>query len=428
LVLSLIILLLISLSQVESKVTTGSFQETGRNWQFLGKFVFQSNGISNILNYTIETSNPNLRVLLYFWDNPDRDTPGSNFYSDFEAYYNGDIDCANLSSRTIGGGNRPVVSGVSDTFGPSSNVRPYWWFVAVSDCTATSLNVQSFRLVFQQTNATHWFFEFSWDEWFIGPFTMVFMVIYILIFSVHAYGCIQLWRIEAYHSIIRLYTLGVFLQLVSVVTLFFHYSAYAYNGIGSPGLYAIGTLIGMASQLALLFLCILIAKGWAITTSYITQKYLLLAITVILILVFLTLFFWTEFLLDPMYTLYTYETIPGVIILVIRVLLVFWFLWSLRDTLRSETNPEKRKFYLPFSFVYGCWILSLPFIAVILGFLDTTLRLKIITITTMFCDLVGFSILGYLFWPSRARDYFSIRSSALLEKNANSSLIKDSHL
>jgi len=182
------------------------------------------------------------------------------------------------------------------------------------------------------------------------------MCLYIVLFAVHMYGNFQLWRIEAYHSIIKLYSLGVFLQLLSLVALFIHYYSYSLNGIGSPGLFAIGSLIGMGSQLSLLFLCILIAKGWAITTSYITQKYLLMAITAILILVFLTLFFWTEFLLNPMYALYTYETPPGIILISIRFLLVFWFLWCLRDTLRSETNPEKKK--ILHSIRYCLWILD----------------------------------------------------------------------
>jgi len=415
------------LTLVNCRLTTGSIKQTKRNWQFLGKFVYQTH-IPNIMNYTIVTSNTHMRALLYFWDNPDRKLVGANFYSDFDRFVAGEIDCANFSSRTIKGGSRAVVSGVPGVFRPSSDARPYFWFLAVSDCSGETLNIESFEIRFQQTNGSLIHKEFSWDEWGIFPATGVFMVFYIIIFIVHLFSSFQLYKIEAYHSIMKLYTLGVALQLGSLVCLFFHYSIYAHDGFGSPGLDAIGTLIGMGSQLVLLFLCILIAKGWAITTSYITQKYLLLAITALLVLIFLTLFFWSEFLLDPMFSLYTYNTPPGILILSIRFLLVFWFLWCLRDTLRSETNPEKRKFYIPFAIFYGFWIISLPVSALLLSSVVTWSRLKIVTIVVLICDLIGFSILGYLFWHTRAREYFSIRSSALLSKNSNSSLIKDGNL
>ena len=43
------------------------------------------------------------------------------------------------------GGNRAVVSGETQRFRPSSNLRPYWWFLAVADCSVDTLDIESYE-------------------------------------------------------------------------------------------------------------------------------------------------------------------------------------------------------------------------------------------------------------------------------------------
>ena len=43
-----------------------------------------------------------------------------------------------------------------------------------------------------------------------------------------------------------------------------------------------------------------------------------------------------------------YQTIPGVIILVLRIIVMTCFLLSLRDTMSHEFNPDRLHFFLHF--------------------------------------------------------------------------------
>jgi len=61
-----------------------------------------------------------------------------------------------------------------------------------------------------------------------------------------------------------------------------HYIHIPSQSIGAPGLKGLGELLTMGAQLILMFLCILNANGWAITTSILTNKNLLVVILVIL--------------------------------------------------------------------------------------------------------------------------------------------------
>jgi len=69
--------------------------------------------------------------------------------------------------------------------------------------------------------------------------------------------------------------------------------------------------MGMASQVVLMFQCILIAKGWAITTSYLSEKYIVLVVMGLFVIAYLALFIWDKAAPNPESTLYFYDSIPG---------------------------------------------------------------------------------------------------------------------
>ena len=55
-----------------------------------------------------------------------------------------------------------------------------------------------------------------------------------------------------------------------------------------------------------------------------------------------------------------YQTIPGVIILVLRVIVMLVFLAALRDTMAHEYTPERIDFFLHFGAASLVWFIYLP--------------------------------------------------------------------
>ena len=55
-----------------------------------------------------------------------------------------------------------------------------------------------------------------------------------------------------------------------------------------------------------------------------------------------------------------YQTIPGIIILVLRVVVMIVFLVALRDTMAHEYTPERVDFFLHFGAASLVWFIYLP--------------------------------------------------------------------
>lgn len=86
----------------------------------------------------------------------------------------------------------------------------------------------------------------------------------------------------------------------------------------------------MGSQLTFMLLLILLAKGWAISKTQISQKLILTIIVSAFLLMYISMFIWQNVGQDPASTLYVYESAPGIIILVLRCLAMGYFVWNLR--------------------------------------------------------------------------------------------------
>ena len=60
-----------------------------------------------------------------------------------------------------------------------------------------------------------------------------------------------------------------------------------------------------------------------------------------------------------------YQTVPGVAILILRILVMLCFLLSLKDTMLHEYNAERLNFFLHFGAAFLVWFIYLPIVAVV---------------------------------------------------------------
>jgi len=239
---------------------------------------------------------------------------------------------------------------------------------------------------------------------------------FFIITAVHARGAFVLFQEKSYHPIVKLLSITIVLEFFSLLFLFIHYASYAKDGVGASGLKGLGELIDMAAQLSFIILLLLLSKGWSITNMQLTGQRILLIVTSILFILYITLFTWENVTHNPATTFYVYESVPGILLLIVRGLVMLWFLWNLRLTFLEETNPEKRKFYLIFGGVYTLWFFMLIFIVMIAAAFGTYSywRLKVVTGMYLCVNTLGFSLMAFLLWPSRAQQYFQINKPDLL--------------
>ena len=135
----------------------------------------------------------------------------------------------------------------------------------------------------------------------------------------------------------------------------------------------------MMVDLFLTLIVILLAKGWGVTTNVLskTTRVVTLCLGAALLMSYIALFVWDYNTYSSPTTFYFYESIPGFIILGIRVLCVLWFCVGVVTSIRKEQRPEKRPFYYFLIGFYSLWFLSLPILVLIASLVTAPYRAKV---------------------------------------------------
>eukprot|EP01128_Nolandella_sp_AFSM9_P003561 TRINITY_DN153_c0_g2_i1.p1 TRINITY_DN153_c0_g2~~TRINITY_DN153_c0_g2_i1.p1 ORF type:complete len:451 (-),score=111.84 TRINITY_DN153_c0_g2_i1:1569-2921(-) len=289
-------------------------------------------------------------------------------------------------------------------------VRAYYFYMSLSNCKGP-IEVPSYTVTFLNPGGL-WYRQFSYDLQGIGPIFIFFFLAYTVLLAVHGWGVYQQMQTESWHPIIRILSVCIALEVLACLSQLIHYAVYANNGIGAPALRGLGDLLNMASNIALIFLLILIAKGWAITTSYLANKNVIIIVLGLFGLSYLALFIWDNAMPDG--NLYFYDNWPGLIVLILRFGTWLWFVWSLRGTIRLESLPEKRQFYFIFGGAYSVWFMALPIFVLIGLLMAPEMRFRTVTGLAVSMEFLSLAALAFLLWPSRASNYFVIKTSPQL--------------
>jgi hypothetical protein len=302
----------------------------------------------------------------------------------------------------------PIIGQISSSIQVLDAERPHYWFIAVMAC-GTDISVD-YDVEFTQASEDQWVWQFSYDEQGLAQLYITFFVVYSVGAIVHAYTVQQLFSAASYHSIVKLLTATIGLGWLSTLFLFVHFAVYSHNGIGVPALRSIGELADMLGQVVFMFLLILIAKGWCISTTNLQGKTAILGALISATVTYIGMFIWETVGLDPASILYVYQTPPGIVIIAIRCLAMLLFVFSIRRTYTDENNEDKRKLYLVFGILYLVWFLSLPLVTSIAAVIDPWMRQKVVLSLYVTMNAVFVLGLGYVFWPTVASEYFKISS------------------
>jgi predicted transporter len=294
--------------------------------------------------------------------------------------------------------------------------RPHYWFLTVSHCGGDSelpLDV-TFEVTFINSG-NRWDKQFSYDEQGLFVITLAFLIIFLMLLGVHFRGLSVWWEAEKYiHPILKLLTASMCLEAFSLFLEFTHLCAFAYDGEGFPTLASISKLSDVLSQLLLIAIVILIAKGWTISRVDLEHANFIIAVLGGLSGAYLLLFLYDLYYRNPASTVYIYDSFPGYVILIIRLATFAWFLALLKETIEFEFDDLKRQFFGQFRLALAVWFAYLPLIVLLSIFLDAWVRRKTVEALYQSMNFVVFATMAFLLWPSRAAKYFKIAGPDLM--------------
>ena len=144
-----------------------------------------------------------------------------------------------------------------------------------------------------------------------------------------------------------------------------HYARYAMNGVGLERINMYGRIIEACAEILFILLIILLAKGYTVTRARLRQASVI-KVTIFISLyciIYAFLFVFEQRYFDPGEVLYTYSSLGGYGLVLLRTCGWFMFIYSTFFTLKHY--PEKGGFYYPFFCFFTLWFVAGPTIIVI---------------------------------------------------------------
>lgn len=401
----LLILFAIATTQIHSvcgKYNKGHLKKS-ENWYFIDKFCFDESG--GVLKFTItdrtgvydDVTNssslpPNGTVVAIY---PDSETK-------WPRVYKSKMDCAwKVSQATL-----KIPADNNAHAYKIVGQRPRWWYIVVANCGANEIDVD-YEISFTNEGGI-FHHQFSKDtqgsyQIFIGFFWYLFAL---SILQGYLYYVCKTRKFH--HQLIILIIISLAFKLASLGFDLVHCIKFSNDGIGVIGMVHTGLFWEMISQVTMLGIIAVLCKGYPVSTNYIYGKRLLAGLIGIFFLSYMILFIVYVAATNPISTNYVYDSIPGYIIIAIRIAAYFWTMRELYMTYRYENETVKKNFYIVVGWYSTFWFFSMPASVLAAHFVESWVRARIIDAIVNSRDAITFTILALMFRPSEGNKFFSV--------------------
>jgi hypothetical protein len=385
---------------------------------FVGKFVFTNdhtswNTIGTIMvNLTMDETFPHgfppMNVLLY--DDEDGGWPMI-----YDRGYK-DIPCPDMLVRavtwqkelghaewTIDWSDKKEVSLFT---GISEKMRTRTWYVALANCEPFE-GVHA-RIEFKNTRYSPGNQQFGADEVGLDTLFILASVAFWILLGLNLFSLVKVWQREHYiHHVLKIFTFSLVLQLAALQIHVIHWSTYAVDGQGHPDWDDIADVFHVCAQVSLMFLLLLMAQGWTITSNRLTGRNFIFTCCSIFFALKLLLELWTAVLEDPAATEQPFVFDAFSLCLTIMWLIfAFYFGYLLIHSFTEESNPVKRSLFKGLGIVYGPWMVGHPGVILLSMAIAPWLRDVVVRTTSVSISTIGYAVMVFLMWHSRVSGYF----------------------
>ncbi|CAL1527571.1 unnamed protein product [Lymnaea stagnalis] len=309
-----------------------------------------------------------------------------------------------------------VVPGYQFTYKVRDVQRPRFWYLSLVSCYRDTSGRKCEWHSSKDSEIT-----INYDIWLVNgnpsvkglnPFEHQFSFELHDVFEIHLIAftsCVIIFLLWIYaftsnqrHIITCLFTACICGELLSIMMNLTHVSIFAFNGIGAEWLGKIGTLLDLATQCLVMLLLILLAKGLGITTDQFKWRSVIFTLWAAYTLLNVFLYIWNLVEIDNIISnTDEWQTWPGYATLAFRIIVMFWFLYELRQTF-GQTNRDDMSFVMHFGAFFLVWFSYLPALALVTLQVSPLWRYKTILSINYAVEILAYAVLVHLFWPARS--------------------------
>lgn len=378
------------LAPVIGKVTYGSIYSNETQFLLVEKFCFHPGGGELIMEWKEDARTRPGQKWLFFHDLDDG----------FPAIYNTGNSCPYKANLAV----QEVLTSTSNAKFVVQGIRPRWWYIVLANCDneeiPQQLSLEYFHLTLVNEGGK---FQrhFSVDE--EGVFeTLIFGLLVIMILGALFVFSYRKTRNDKETRVEQVHALMIFVcavEFLSICLQMSHRSGYADDGIGHPGLVDFVVFLNLIPEMLVVGLIIFISKGYQISAMRIDESSLRSVVEVMVVYfgACIAVSTWSFKQTDVVLMLTIYQTPPGTILTILRVVIFLWFLSNLNSTWRNERNTNKKAFYLGFMFFGSFALLTVPAMAIATNILETWQRKRAVEITQIVTRLIIYFGIWYMF-------------------------------
>lgn len=311
---------------------------------------------------------------------------------------------------------KDVIDGYQFTYRIRDLERPRFWYLSLAGCHRTFINQTMCDWSQSPSNI-----EIAYDIWMvnghpstkhINPFEhqfsfelhdvveiyLIALLLYCILLPIWLRACNNLTQ----HPVTKLLTLNIVLELVGILLNFLHVIKFAFDGIGLSWLSVIGNGIDVLAECLFVLLVLVIAKGWAITRIHLEGRWIVFSVWGLYTFLNALLFVWSLTEIDIISNIDEWQTGPGYLTLLFRVVIMLWFLFELRRTFHNDSQSKRLLFFQHFGAGILVWFSYLPVLVLISSQISALWRYKTILSITYGADFLSAICLVHLLWPSRS--------------------------
>ncbi|XP_063068385.1 integral membrane protein GPR180 [Engraulis encrasicolus] len=248
--------------------------------------------------------------------------------------------------------------------------------------------------------------HFSAEEAGLHSFYFLLILAYFIASCIYMQPLWQaLYKGGPMHTVLKVLTIALLLQGVSVLFNYIHMASYARDGVGTPLMGSLAEFCDMVAQVQMLYMLLSLCMGWTLSRSKKTQtkplqwdsspKSTSLAIGAVVTQGILLI--WEQFEDTEHHSFHWQRSVPGLLLMLFRVALAVLLASVLYYITSAERSALKRDFYLHFA--KGCclWFLCHPALVLFSGIFNEHQQEKVVAIGVILCQSIAVIVLYQLF-------------------------------
>jgi len=252
---------------------------------------------------------------------------------------------------------------------------PSWVFIAVANCDLVAAFNQA-RFCQGPLNNIHYYFELtngaslttqhlSYSDWGLLETNIVLFVGVTGLFVFLIWIRSVLYAKNKFHHTVKLLMLSTFLFWFSLLLGMAYYGSLGKYGTALPGLFEAERIVFGFADTGMVLLLVLLGKGWVMVRDKITAsgRVKIAIFTSLYLMASIFAAVWRAEYFSEATSLCIYQTGPGIIVIVMRILAAVWFKYSVHTT--RKNFMKKKNFYRVFESLYTLWLFYVPISAVI---------------------------------------------------------------